>query len=421
MRLVTRRTFGKLAVAASVTAASPLRFANSAEGPIRVGFSIAQTGNIASGGKAGLAALELWRSDVNAAGGLLGRQVEFVAYDDQSQASNVPGIYAKLMDIDKVDLLLAPYGTNLTAVVMPMIVQRNRFILGQFEIGQNDKLGFDKFFEIAPWGPKPGANWCRGYFDLAKRHSYKTLVIVNSDAEFSANAASAGAKIAEEYGMKVLSVQHYPPNTVDFSGVLRSVNAATPDFVFVASYPAESAALIRGISEIGIADSVQMFGGAMVGIQYAQQLASLGSALNGVTNYDTYVVAPTMNFPGIADFLERYQKAAEREKVDALGHFLPPFFYAGGQLIAAAVKAIGGVDEDKMAKWLHANSIDTIVGPIKFGPDGNWVESRIVWAQYRDVRDNDIDQFRTPGRQIILQPEALETGKLAAPYNKARG
>ena len=97
-----------------------------------------------------------------------------------------------------------------------------------------------------------------------------------------------------------------------------------------------------------------MFGGAMVGVQYAQQLASLGSALNGVTNYDTYVAAPTMNFPGVGEFLERYQKAAERDKVDALGHFLPPFFYAGGQLIAAAVKAVGAVDEDKMAQAARA-------------------------------------------------------------------
>jgi len=420
MRSITRRTFGKMAAAASIASTAPVRFAKAAEGPIRIGFSIAQTGNIASGGKAGLAALQLWRSDVNSAGGLLGRQVEFVVYDDQSQAGNVPGIYAKLMDIDKVDLLLAPYGTNLTAVVMPMIVQRNRFVIGQFEIGQNDKLKFDKFFEIAPWGPKPGANWCRGYFDLAKRQGYKSLVIVNSDAEFSANAANAGAKIAEEYGMKVLSVQHYTPNTVDFSGILRNVNAATPEFVFVASYPAESAALIRGISEIGIADSVQMFGGAMVGVQYAQQLESLGSALNGVTNYDTYVVAPTMNFPGIAHFLERYQKVAEHDKVDALGHFLPPFFYAGGQLIASAIKAVGAVDEAKMAKWLHDNTIDTIVGPIKFGPDGNWAQSRIVWAQYRGVANKDLNQFRSPGKQIILQPASLQTGTLVAPYNKAR-
>jgi branched-chain amino acid transport system substrate-binding protein len=420
MSLISRRTFNKTALAASTIIAAPAIIARADSKPLRIGFSIAQTGGIAAGGKAGLAALEMWRGDVNGAGGVLGRQVEFVVYDDQSQASNVPGIYAKLIDIDKVDLLLCPYGTNLTAVVMPMIKQRDRFVLGQFEIGQNDKLQHDKFFEIAPWGPKPGDNWCRGYFDLAKRQGYKTLAIINSDAEFSANAAAAGAKVAEEYGMKVLSTQHYTPNSVDFSGILRNVNAAAPDFVFVASYPVESAALVHGVSEIGIADSVQMFGGAMVGIQYAQQLDSLGSALNGITNYDTYVVAPTMNFPGIAKFLDRYRTVAEKESIDALGHFLPPFFYAGGQLIEAAAKGAGSLEEAKMADWLHHNPIDTIVGPIKFGPDGNWSENRLVWGQYRSVQDKNVDQFREAGKQIVVQPEALATGKLVTPYNKAR-
>jgi len=211
-----------------------------------------------------------------------------------------------------------------------------------------------------------------------------------------------------------------PPNTVDFSGILRNVNAATPDFVFVGSYPAESALLIRGISEIGIADSVKMFGGAMVGIQYAQQLESLGSALNGIINYDTYVVAPTMKFPGIEKFLERYRTIAEKAKIDSLDHFLPPFFYAGGQLIAAAANAVGSINEAKLAEWLHHNTVETVVGPIKFGPDGNWAENRLIWAQYRGVQDANIDQFRGPGRQIIVQPEALATGTVASPYKKAR-
>src|SRR6516225_67573 len=360
MRSITRRTFTTVSLAASVAAPAIIQ---AAEKPLRIGFSIAQTGNIAAGGRAGYAALQMWRDDVNAAGGLNGRNVELVVYDDQSNPGLVPAIYAKLIDLDRVDLLLLPYGTNLTAVVMPMIKQRNRFVLGQFEIGQNDKLMHDKFFEIAPWGPRPGDNWCRGYFDLAKRLGYNTLAVVNSDAEFSANAANAGKKIAEEYGLKVVSSQNYPPNSVDFSGILRNVNASKPDFVFVASYPVESAAMIRGISEIGISESIQMFGGAMVGIQYGDQLQSLGSGLNGVTNYDTYVVAPSMNFPGIESFLERYKIVAEKLKIDSLGHFLPPFFYAGGQLIAAAAKAVGSFEEKKLAEWLHSNAIDTIVGP----------------------------------------------------------
>lgn len=419
MRSVTRRHFAATTLAAGAAAAAPALI-RGAEKPLRIGLSIAQTGNIASGGRAGLAALQLWRDDVNAAGGLLGRSVELVVYDDQSNPGLVPGIYAKLINLDRVDLLLLPYGTNLSAVVMPMIKERDRFVLGQFEIGQNDKLKHDKFFEIAPWGPKPGDNWCRGYFDLAKRQGYNTLAIVNSDAEFSANAAAAGAQIAGEHGLKVVLSQHYPPNSVDFSGILRNVNAAKPDFVFVASYPIESAALIRGVSEIGISDSIQMFGGAMVGIQYGDQLQALGSGLNGVTNYDTYVVAPTMNFPGIESFLARYQTVAEKLKIDSLGHFLPPFFYAGGQLIAAAANAVGSFDEAKLAAWLHNNAVETIVGPVRFGADGNWVESRIIWGQYRGVQDRNVDQFRTAGKQVIVEPPALATGKVIAPYKTAR-
>lgn len=420
MGSVTRRTFtaATLATAAAQIAAPAVVAA--AEKPLRIGLSIAQTGNIAAGGRAGLAALQMWRDDVNAAGGILGRPVELVVYDDQSNPGLVPGIYAKLMNLDRVDLLMLPYGTNLSAVVMPMITQRNRFVIGQFEIGQN-KLGHDKFFEVAPWGPNPGDNWCRGYFELARRQGYHTVAIVNSDAEFSANAAAAGARICEELGLKVVLREHYPPNTVDFSGILRNVNAARPDFAFVASYPVESAALIRGVSEIGVSESIQMLGGAMVGIQYGDELLSLGSGLDGVTNYDTYVVAPSLDFPGISGFLDRYRTIAEKARIDALGHFLPPFFYAGGQLIAAAAQATGSFDEGRLAAWLHANTVDTIVGPISFGPDGNWLKSRIVWDQYRGVADKNLDQFRSAGRQIVVEPEGLATGKLITPYKAARG
>src|SRR6476469_4527775 len=91
--------------------------------PIRIGFSIAQTGPLSAAGKSGLLALQIWRDDVNGHGGLLGRQVELVVYDDQGNASMTPGIYTKLIDVDKVDLLLGPYGTNPTASIMPLIKQ----------------------------------------------------------------------------------------------------------------------------------------------------------------------------------------------------------------------------------------------------------------------------------------------------------
>ena len=87
--------------------------------PIRIGFSMALTGGVAANGKVLLAALEIWRDDVNAKGGLIGRPVQLVYYDDQSNPANVPGIYTKLLSVDKVDLILGPYATNMIVPAMP--------------------------------------------------------------------------------------------------------------------------------------------------------------------------------------------------------------------------------------------------------------------------------------------------------------
>src|SRR5271163_4296625 len=108
--MLTRRQFNTLGVGAAAAASIPYRSAWADAKPLRIGFSIAQSGGLAAGGKAGLLALQIWRDDVNAKGGLLGRQVELVGYDDQSSAAQAPAIYSKLIDIAKVDILLSPYG-----------------------------------------------------------------------------------------------------------------------------------------------------------------------------------------------------------------------------------------------------------------------------------------------------------------------
>src|SRR5499433_4428125 len=106
--------------------------------PIKVGFSMALTGAVAPNGKQNLLALEMWRDDVNAKGGLLGRPVELVYYDDQSNPANVPGIYTKLLTVDKVDLLLGPYATNLAAPAIPVIMQYGKTTITMLAIGVND-------------------------------------------------------------------------------------------------------------------------------------------------------------------------------------------------------------------------------------------------------------------------------------------
>src|SRR5712691_5357657 len=393
---------------------SALALAQSA--PVKIGIGIAQTGTLGGGGKAALLALQMWVEDVNAKGGLLGRKVELLAYDDQSNPATTPGIYTKLLDVDKVDLLIAPYGTVPTAPIMPLVKQRGLLLMGNFSFQVNHTVKHDMWFNNAPWGD--ATSWTEGFLRVGQNIGAKTIAFIAADQEFAQNLANGAKEIAKKSGLKTVYEQNYPPTTVDFSAMIRAIRAAKPDMVFVMSYPNDSVAIVRAVNEIGVGDSVKLFGGGMVGLQFTPNMVSLGSSLNGIVNYNSYV--PGVKYPGIEDFLQRYAKKAVEAKVDPLGFYLPPFNYAIGQMLEQAINATKSFDHKKLAAYLHKNEMQTIVGPIRFGPDGEWAAPRVLHAQFRGVVDKDMDQFRQPGKQVILWPEKYKIGEAVVPFEKAR-
>ena len=386
--------------------------------PIKIGMSMPQTGGLAGGGKASLLGIEIWRDDVNAKGGLLGRKVELVVYDDKSSASETPAIYSKLLDVDKVDLLFAPYATVPTAPIMPLVKSRGLLLIGNFSFQVNSKVGHDMWFNNAPWGPAD--SWAASFLGLGQKTGGKTVALLASDQEFAQNLAATARDVAKRMNMPIVFDQSYPPNTVEFSGIIRALKAAKPDIVYVASYPPDSAGILRGVNELGIGDNVKIFGGAMVGLQFGAVMESLGSLLNGVVNYNSWLPEPSMYFDGTKAFFETYTKRAVEAKVDPLGYYLAPFGYASGQLVEQAIKAVGSLDQKAIAKYLHENEHKTIVGPIAFSADGERKETGTLLAQFRGVVDKNIEQFRTPGKQVILFPDKLKSGDLISPFEAAR-
>ena len=167
-----------------------------AAGPLKIGFSMAMTGGVAQNGKQLLIALELWRHDVNDKGGLLGRPVEFVYYDDQSNPSNVPGIYTKLINIDKVDLLLGPYATNMVAAAMPVIMENNKLTVGLMAVSINRHFNYPKYFSMLSVGPNGVRAFSEGFFDLAAKQEPKpkTVAILSADAEFARTSADGARR-----------------------------------------------------------------------------------------------------------------------------------------------------------------------------------------------------------------------------------
>jgi len=386
--------------------------------PIKIGFSMALTGGLAGAGKGALIAMEIWRADVNKKGGLLGRPVEFVYYDDATQPANVPGLYSKLLDVDKVDLVVSSYGTNEITPAMPIVMRKKLVFPSLFGLAANEEFKYDRYFQIMPAGPNPLTDWSKGFFELAMAQNPKpkTVAIVAADAEFALNAAAGARKNAQAAGLKIVYDNKYPPSTTDFSPIVRAIQATNADIVYVGSYPPDSVGMVKAAHEVGL--KAKMFGGGMVGLQFAGIQKNLGPLLDGIVNYDFWVPEPTLNFPGINEFLAKYRVAAVGKGVDPYGHYLPPFAYAYLQVLEQAVEATKGLDQAKLAAHMRQNTYDTVVGKVKFGRNGEWAKSRVLMVQFRNVQKDNIEQFVGPGKRVVLYPKEWKSADIAYPFKQ---
>jgi len=414
MLYLAGRALGVLFIALALTGTALAQQKN----PIKIGFSMALTGALAGAGKGALIAMEIWRDDVNKKGGLLGRPVEFVYYDDATQPAKVPAIYSKLLDVDKVDLVVSSYGTNEIAPAMPIVMRKKLVFPSLFGLAVNDEFKYNRYFQIMPAGPDPKLDWSRGFFQLAleQKPRPQTVAIVAADAEFALNAAAGAHRNAVGMDLKIVYNKTYPPATTDFTPIVRAIQATNPDIVFIASYPPDSVGMVKAANEVGL--KAKMFGGSMVGLQFAAIQKNLGPLLNGIVNYDFWVPEATLNFPGVKEFLAKYQEAAKGKGVDPYGHYLPPFAYAYLEILGQSVEATKGMDQAKLAAYMHKTTFSTVVGKVKFGKNGEWEKSRMLQVQFRDVQPDNLEQFAGPGKRVVIYPKEWKSGELVYPYKK---
>ena len=201
--------------------------AAAAEEPIKIGLGMSLTGPLAANGKMSLVAMQVWESDINAQGGLLGRPVKLVYYDDQSKPAEVPAIYSKLLDVDKVDLIVSGYASTQIAAAMPVAVARKKLFVSLFGTGVNNEFKYDKYFAMIPNGPTPKPAFTRGFFKVAEAQNPKpeTIALAYADAEFGQNACEGARENAKDAGFKVVYDKSYPPATIDFTPIVRHPGA----------------------------------------------------------------------------------------------------------------------------------------------------------------------------------------------------
>jgi branched-chain amino acid transport system substrate-binding protein len=388
--------------------------------PVTIGFSMALTGPLAANGKQALLGMKIWEEQTNAKGGLLGRPVKLVYYDDQSNPSTVPGIYTKLLDVDKVDLVLGPYATAQAAPAMPVIMQKGKVFIILFGLDVNHEFKYPKFFAMIPTGPDTKPSFTEGFFEVAAAQSPKpqTVALVAADQEFSRNACDGARDNAKKANLKVVYDKTYPPSTTDFTPIVRAIQAANPDVVTICSYPLDSVGMVKAVNELNY--KPKMIGGAMVGLQATVFKRQLGPLLNGWVNYETWVPAKNMMFDGTETFLKTYQARAGAEGVDPLGYYLGTWGYAYIQILGEAVQATKSLDDNKLADYIGKTTFKTIMGDVKFGKGGEWAQGRMLQVQYHGIKSGDLDQFRGMETQTVLTPSQYKTGNVIYPYEKAK-
>jgi len=317
--------------------------------------------------------------------------------------------------------VLSGYATNMIAPAIPIVMQKNKVFISLFGLDANSEFHYPRYFSFIPTaGPNPKQTISEGFFQVAAAQNPKpqTVAIAAEDAEFSRNAAEGARANAKQYGFNVIYDKTYPPNSTDYSPVIRAIQATNADLVVVCSYPLSSVGMLLAANELGL--KPKMFGGAMVGLQATAIKSKLKSHLNGVVNYDNWVPAPKMMAPA-ADFFKKYQARAPGLGIDPLGYYLGGWGYARMQLVADAVTGTKSLDDGKLADYLKSHEFNTImINGIKFGKNGEWVKARQLQVQYHDLTDAaDLETWRGMSYQTVLEPPEEKTGNAIYPFEKA--
>jgi branched-chain amino acid transport system substrate-binding protein len=300
------------------------------------------------------------------------------------------------------------------------MIARKRLFISLFGTGINDEFNYDRYFSMLPTGPTPKPSFTKGYFRVALAQNPKpqSVAIVAADAEFGRNASDGARENAQKEKLKIVYDKTYPPNTTDFAPIIRAIQATNPDLVVICSYPLDSVGMVKAINEIGF--KPKMLGGAMVGLQASVFKTQLGPLLNGIVNYETWIPASTLQFPGSMELLTKYQARAGAEGVDPLGYYMPVWAYAYLQVLGDAIAATKSTKDDVLADYMRKTTFKTVVGDVKFGAKGEWAEDRMLLVQFQNIKSNSIDEFRDLSTEVIIDPPQYKSGNLVYPYADAK-
>jgi branched-chain amino acid transport system substrate-binding protein len=374
--------FAAAAVIVSLIGPAPAQ----AQAPIKIGASLSLTGTYAQPGSYQKEGYELCADHLNAKGGLLGRKVEFVFYDDQSMPATGVRLYEKLITEDKVDAVMGPYSSPITEAVANVSEKYQKVMVSPLAATTSIfKKGRKYIFMVI----SPAEAYLEGLVDMAVKRGLKTIAIVNEDTLFTKASAVGVAEIAKKKGMQVVFQEAYPKGNTDFSALLTKLKAANPDVIAASTYFDDAVAISRQMKELNV--SAKMYAVTVGGDlpKFYDLLKQNAEYVYGSTQWEG-----TLPYPGQKEFVDSYQKKFGHEPVyhSAAG-------YAGCVIYAEGVRRAGSLDSDKVRDQLLKLETRTFFGDYKVDRDGFQTAHKMVMFQWQD------------GRKVTVWPDDLASGK----------
>ncbi|HVH76966.1 MAG TPA: amino acid ABC transporter substrate-binding protein [Stellaceae bacterium] len=359
--------------------------------PIVVGATISQTGPLAADAMYQLRGEQLAIDEANAKGGWLGRQIQLKYYDDQSSPGVAVRLYQRLITEDKVNLLLGPYSSLVTIGIAPLI---NKYKMATLEPGASVPTIFAKGNE---WNIQPVASsttYLKQLLPIAKKNGAKTAALLGLQSAFTLACYKAREAQAKRLGIKVVYDTTYALPQPDFSSIALAIKNAHPDVVLACTYYPDAVGILRSLHQQGFAPK---YLGLTVGPSEPAFLKAVGPLANRVVSNTSWW--PNFKTPGNAQFIAAYKK-----KYGEPPDYHAAAGYSGVEVLAAAVKGTGSLDQAKLRDWLLANKVPTVQGPFKVNKYGRAVGATQELFQIQDAVPK------------LMTPKSLSQGKVLEPY-----
>lgn len=350
--------------------------------PLKIGASISTTGTYSKPGRYLQEGYLLWEKEVNERGGLLGRPVKMIIYDDKSEPATAVKLYEKLITDDKVDMVIGPYSSPITNAAS-VVSEKHKMVM--FASMAATTSIWERGFKYLFMNISPAEVYLEGVLDIAAEKGLKTVAIINEDTLFSKAAAAGSAKIAQQKGLKVVFRDAYPKGTPDFSALLAKVKAVNPDVLLAGTYFDDAVAIARQMRELDV--NPKMYGVTVGGDlpEFYDLLKTTAEYVYGSTQWES-----TLPYPGVKEFVEAYKKmwGHEPQYHGAAG-------YNGGLLVEKAIREAGSLDSDKLRNALLKMKTITMFGDYEVDERGFQIGHKMVLLQWIE------------GKRVVVWPKAV--------------